>query len=89
MPRKSKFSDEQIVRVLNEIDAGAKQSDVARRLGITEQTIYRWRQKLGGLEVNEAKRLRQLEEENTKLKQLLAEQLLDNQALRLVVAKKW
>ena len=89
MPRKSKFTDEQIVRALNEIDGGAKQSDVARRLGITEQTIYRWRQKLGGLEVNEAKRLRHLEEENTQLKKLLAEQLLDNQALRLVVAKKW
>jgi putative transposase len=89
MPRKSKFRDEQIIRALREIDGGAKQSDVARRLGVTEQTIYRWKERFGGMQVNEAKRLRALEDENARLKKLLAEQLLDNEALRMVVAKKW
>lgn len=89
MPRKSKFTDEQIIRALREIDGGAKQSDVARRLGVTEQTIYRWKERFGGMQVNEAKRLRALEDENARLKKLLAEQLLDNEALRMVVAKKW
>ena len=89
MPRKSKFTDEQIIRALREIDGGAKQSDVSRRLGVTEQTIYRWKERFGGMQVNEAKRLRALEDENARLKKLLAEQLLDNEALRMVVAKKW
>ncbi len=89
MPRKRKFTDEQIIRALREIDGGAKQSDVARRLGVTEQTIYRWKERFGGMQVNEAKRLRALEDENARLKKLLAEQLLDNEALRMVVAKKW
>ena len=89
MPRKSKFTDEQIIRALREIDGGAKQSDVARRMGVTEQTIYRWKERFGGMQVNEAKRLRALEDENARLKKLLAEQLLDNEALRMVVAKKW
>lgn len=89
MPRKSKFTDEQIIRALREVDGGAKQSDVARRLGVTEQTIYRWKERFGGMQVNEAKRLRALEDENARLKKLLAEQLLDNEALRMVVAKKW
>jgi putative transposase len=89
MPRKSQFTDEQIIRALREIDNGAKATDVGRRLGVTEQTIYRWRQKFGGMEVNEAKRLRALEDENTKLKKLLADQMLDNAALKAVLGKKW
>ena len=89
MPRKSQFTDEQIIRAIREADGGAKVPDIARRLGVTEKTFYRWRQKFGGMEVNEAKRLRALEDENARLKKLLAEQLLDNEALRLVVAKKW
>ena len=89
MPRKSQFTDEQIIRAVREIDAGATQADVARRLGVNVQTIYRWKEKFGGMEVNDAKRLRALEDENARLKKLLAEQLLDNEALRLVVAKKW
>jgi putative transposase len=59
MPRKSQFTDEQIIRALKEVDAGAKPADVCRRLGVTEKTYYRWKQKFGGMEVNEAKRLRQ------------------------------
>ena len=89
MPRKSQFTDEQIIRALREIDNGAKTTDVCRRLGITEQTIYRWKQKFGGMDVNEAKRLRALEDENAKLKKLLADQLLDNAALKAVLGKKW
>ena len=62
---------------------------MCRRLGVTEKTFYRWRQKVGGMEVNEAKRLRALEDENAKLKKLLADQLLQTEALRAVIAKKW
>jgi len=89
MPRKSQFTDEQIIRALRQVDAGAKPSDVGRRLGVTEKTLYRWRAKFGGLDVSEAKRLRQLEEENARLKKLLAEHVLDNAALRAVIEKKW
>ena len=89
MPRKSQFTDEQIIRALREVDAGAKPADVCRRLGVTEKTFYRWRQKVGGMEVNEAKRLRALEDENAKLKKLLAETMLDNAILKEVAAKKW
>jgi putative transposase len=89
MPRKSQFTDEQIIRALREVDAGAKPADVCRRLGVTEKSFYRWRQKFGGMEVNDAKRLRALEDENAKLKKLLADQLLQTEALRAVIGKKW
>ena len=89
MPRKSQFTDEQIIRALREVDAGAKPADVCRRLGVTEKTFYRWRSKFGGMDVSDAKRLRALEDENTKLKKLLAEQMLDNAALKAVLGKKW
>lgn len=89
MGRKSKYTEEQIIRALKEVDAGGKAADVCRRLGITEQTFYRWKAKFGGMDVSDAKRLRQLEDENNRLKKLLADQLLDNQALKLVLSKKW
>ena len=89
MPRKSQFTDEQIIRALREVDAGAKPADVCRRLGVTEKTFYRWRQKFAGMDVSEAKRLRALEDENAKLKRLLADQMLDNAALKAVLGKKW
>jgi putative transposase len=89
MPRKSKFTDEQIIRAVRECDAGATQGDVARRLGVTQQTIYRWKERYGGVEVNEAKRLRTLEDENARLKKLLADTLLDKAMLETALAKKW
>ena len=87
--RKSKFSEEQIVGVLKEIEAGGKPREACRRLGVSEQTLYRWRAKYGGMEAGEAKRLRQLEEENRQLKHLVAELMLDVKGLRLVLSKKF
>lgn len=87
--RKSKFNEKQIIDAIKAVDAGATVADTCRKLGISEQTFYRWRSKYGGMEVSEAKRLRELEEENRKLKQMVAEQALDLQALRLVNSKKW
>lgn len=78
--RRSRFTEEQIVGILKESEAGAKTADLCRRRGISEQTFYRWKAKYGGLEVSEARRLRRLEEENRRLKQLLAEAALDNAA---------
>ena len=71
------------------VEAGAKTADVCRRLGVTEQTFYRWKSKFGGLEVSEAKRLKQLEDENRRLKQMVAEQTLELQAAKLVLSRKW
>ena len=80
--RSKRFTEEQIIGILKEAEAGAHAKDICRQHGICEQTFYRWRRKFGGLEINEAKRLKELERENKKLKQLLAEQVLDNQALK-------
>jgi putative transposase len=87
--RKSKFTEEQIIRVLKEVEAGAKVQEVVRRLGITETTFYRWKSKFGGLEVSDAKRLRALEDENRRLKTMVADQALDIQGLRHLLSKKW
>jgi putative transposase len=84
-----RFSEEQIIAVLKEADAGAKTPDLCRRHGITEQTFYRWKSKYGGLEVSEMRRLRQLEDENRKLKHVVAELTLDNRALKEVLTKKF
>jgi putative transposase len=89
MPRKSQFTDEQIIRAVREVEAGEKASAVCRKLGITEQTLYRWRNKFGGMEVSDAKKLRALEEENSKLKKLLADQMLQTEAIKAVLSKKW
>ena len=89
MARKSQFKEEQIIAALKEVDAGTKVADVCRRLGVTEQTFYRWKAKFGGMDVSEAKRLKQLEDENRRLKHMVADQALDLQALRSVLAKKW
>jgi putative transposase len=87
--KRSKFTDEQIVAIVKEGEAGRKVADVCRTNGITEQTYYRWKAKYGGLELSDVQRLRQLEDENRRLKQIVAEQTLDLQAMRAVVAKKW
>ena len=86
---KKRYTEEQIIKVIKEHEAGAKVSDICRRLGIPNGTFYNSRSKYAGLEVNEAKRLRELESENNKLKKLLAEKLLENEALKDVVSKKW
>ncbi len=87
--RRSRFSEEQIVRVLKEQEAGAATAELCRRHGISEQTFYRWKQKYGGLDGSEAKRLKALEEENARLKRLVAEQALDNQMLKDLLRKNW
>ena len=87
--RKSRFKEEQIIATLREHEAGAATGELCRRLGVSEQTLYRWKRKYGGLAVSEARRLRVLEEENARLKRLVAEQALDVQALRDVLAKNF
>lgn len=83
--RSKRFSEEQIIGILKENEAGIPVKDLCRRHGVSEQTVYRWRRKFGGMDVQEARRLKVLEEENRKLKQLLAEQVLDNQALKVML----
>lgn len=87
--RKSRYSEEKIIRVLQQVESGQKVKDVIREHGISEQTYYRWKSKYGGMEVSDAKRLRELEAENLKLKRLLAEAELDKAALKELVEGKW
>lgn len=87
--RRSRFKEEQIIATLKEHEAGAATGELCRRLGVSEQTLYRWKRQYGGLAVSEARRLRVLEEENARLKRLVAEQALDVQALRDVLAKNF
>ncbi len=87
--KRSRFSDEQIIVILKEQEAGMATAEVCRRHGISSATFYKWKAKYGGLEVSEAKRLRSLEDENAKLKRLLAEAMLDIAVLKDISAKKW
>ena len=87
--RKSRFTDEQIIGIVKEYEAGAKLAELCRRHGVSTATFYKWRAKHGGMAVSDAKRLRALEEENRRLKQLLAETMPDNQALKGLPAKNW
>jgi putative transposase len=87
--KRSKFSDEQILAIVREGGAGRKVADLCRANGITEQTYYRWKAKYGGMEVSDAKKLKSLEDENRRLKTMVADQALDIQMLKAVVAKKW
>lgn len=87
--KRSRFSEEQIIGVLKEQEAGMATAEVCRRHGISPATFYKWKSKFGGLEVSEAKRLRSLEDENAKLKKLLAEAMLDIAVLKDITGKKW
>ena len=87
--KRIRFTEEQIIGVLREAEAGAKTGDLARKHGVSEATLYNWKAKYGGLEVCEAKRLRALEDENGRLKRLLADAMLDNAGLKDLLSKKW
>ncbi len=87
--RRSRFSEEQIIAILKEQEAGMPTSDVCRKHGISSATFYKYKSKFGGLEVSDARRLRALEQENARLKKLLADQMLDNAVLKDLASKKW
>jgi putative transposase len=87
--KRSRFTEEQIIGILREQEAGMKTADVCRKHGLSDATFYKWKAKFGGLDVSEAKRLRALEDENSKLKKLLAESMLDIAVLKDIAAKKW
>jgi putative transposase len=87
--RQSRYTEEQIIGVLKQAEAGIKTAEICRQHGISSATFYKWKGKYGGLDVSEARRLRQLEEENRRLKQIVADLTLDNQALKTVLAKKF
>lgn len=87
--KRKRFTEEQIIRILNEAEAGEKKQEICRRHGVSEQTFYRWRSKYGGMQVSEARKLKGLEAENRKLKQLLADAHLDNAALKELLSKNW
>jgi putative transposase len=87
--RKSRYTEEQIIKAMQEWDAGAKPGELGRRLGVTETTLYRWKKTYGGMQVNEAKRLRAVEEENRQLKRLVADQALNLQVVKDLLGKKW
>ena len=87
--RKSKWTDAQIISLLQEAEAGSPVTEICRRVGVSTETFYRWRKKFGGLQVSDARRLRQLEEENRQLKRVVADQALNLQVLKDVVGKAW
>ena len=87
--KRSRFSEEQIIGILREQESGQKTAEVCRRHGISSAIFYNWKSKYGGMQVSDAKRLRSLEQENSRLKKLLAESMLDNAMLKDVVSKKW
>lgn len=87
--KRSRFTEEQIIGILREQEAGAKTGDLARKHGVSEATLYNWKAKFGGMDVSDAKRLKALEDENGKLKRLLADAMLDNTALKDLLSKKW
>ena len=87
--RRSRFTEEQIIGILREHEAGARAGELARKHGVSEATLYNWKAKFGGLSVSDAQRLRALEDENRRLKSLLADAMLDKAALNELLSKKW
>jgi putative transposase len=87
--KRSRYTEEQIISILKEQERGATVAELCRKHGMSDATFYKWKSRYGGLEVSEAKRLRVMEEENIKLKRLLAEAMLDNAALKDLLGKKW
>ena len=87
--KRSRFSEEQIIGILKEHEAGVSVADLCRKHGVSDASIYNWKARFGGMDVSEARRLRALEDENTRLKRLLADAMLDNAALKDLVGKKW
>ena len=87
--KRKRYSEEKIIKILKEHEAGASAAGLSRRHGVAENRFYRWKAKFGGMEVSDARRLKALEDENARLKKLLAEQMLDNAILKDVAAKKW
>ena len=87
--KRSRFSDEQIIAILKENEAGAKVDELCRRHGISSATFYAWRKKLGGMEASDAKKLRDLESENARLKRIVADQMLDMSAMKELLQKHW
>jgi len=87
--KKKRYTEEQIVRILGEVGSGKSIAETSRQYGVSEQTIHRWRAKYGAMGVNEVKRLRELEAENRKLKDIVAQQALDKAALKDLLSKKW
>jgi putative transposase len=87
--KRSRFTEEQIIAILREQEAGLPTADICRKHGISSATFYAWKAKYGGMEVSDAKKLKRIEEENTKLKRLLADAMLDNAGLKDLLSKKW
>lgn len=87
--KRSRFTEEQIIRILREQEAGVTTAEVCRRHGVSSATFYKWKAKFGGLDVSEARRLKTLEDENARLKRMLADAMLDNVALKDLLGKKW
>jgi putative transposase len=87
--KRKRFTEEQIIAISREQEAGAKTGDLARKHGVSEATLYNWKAKFGGMDVSDARRLKALEDENGKLKRLLADAMLDNTALKELLSKKW
>jgi putative transposase len=87
--KRSRFKEEQIIGILREQEAGVATAEVCRRHGVSSATFYKWKAKFGGMDVSEARRLKALEDENTKLKRMLADAMLDNVALKDLLGKKW
>ncbi len=87
--KRTRFSEEQIIGILKEHEAGVSVADLCRKYGVSDASIYKWKAKFGGMDVSEAKRLKGLEDENAKLKRMLADAMLDNVAMKDLLGKKW